>query len=261
MSDNAKSFWAHLEELKGNLLRIVAVVVVFTAAAFGFKGLLFDVVLAPSEGDFLTYRFMERLGLAPMAAEGGSVVQLINTGLAAQFTTHLRVALYVGLLLALPYVIYSLFEFISPALYDHERRHTRRYVVGGYVMFLVGCALNYFVIFPFTFRFLAGYQVSSAVPNMIALESYISTLLGMTAVMGALFEIPVVCALLARLGVLHHRSMIAVRRYAVVVALVVSAVITPTGDPFTLLLVALPIWLLYELGAWVVQRVEKSRNK
>jgi sec-independent protein translocase protein TatC len=166
-----------------------------------------------------------------------------------------------GLLVALPYIIYSLFGFISPALYDHERRHSRHYVVGGYVMFLVGCALNYLVIFPFTFRFLAGYQVSSAVPNMISLESYTSTLLGMTLVMGALFEIPIVCALLARLGVLHHQQMVRSRRYAIVIALVVAALITPTGDPFTLMLVAVPIWMLYELGAWVVRGVEKSRNK
>ncbi len=262
MSDQAKSFWTHLEELKGHVVHIVAVVVVFTAVAFGFKEWLFEVMLAPTGGDFLTYRLIERLHLAaPLPAEGGAFVQLINTGLASQFIIHLRVALYVGALVALPYVIYSLFGFISPALYDHERRHTRRYVLGGYVMFLLGCALNYFVIFPFTFRFLANYQVSSAVPNMIALESYISTLLGMTLVMGALFEIPVVCALLARLGVLHHKAMIGVRRYAIVVALVVAAIITPTGDPFTLMLVGVPIWLLYELGAWVVRAVEKSRIK
>ena len=128
-------------------------------------------------------------------------------------------------------------------------------------MFLLGCALNYLVIFPFTFRFLANYQVSGAVPNMISLDSYISTLLGMTLVMGALFEIPVVCALLARLGVLHHRQMVASRRYAIVIALIVAAVITPTGDPFTLMLVAVPIWMLYELGVWVVRSVERVRNK
>lgn len=261
MSDSAKSFWAHLDELKGHIVRIVAVVVVFTAAAFGFKEWLFEAVLAPASGDFVTYKLMARLHLAELPTEGGAMVQLINTGLAAQFIVHLRVALYVGVLVALPYVIYSLFGFISPALYDHERRHTRRYVAGGYVMFLLGCALNYFVIFPFTFRFLANYQVSSAVPNMIALESYISTLLGMTLVMGALFEIPVVCALFARLGVLHHSQMVVSRRYAIVIALVVAAIITPTGDPFTLLLVAVPIWMLYELGVWVVRAVEKSRNK
>ncbi len=261
MSDQAKSFWAHLDELKGHLVRIVAVVVVATAVAFGFKEWLFELVLAPAKGDFLTYRLTESLGLGWQNAEGESVVHLINTGLAAQFLTHLKVALYVGLLVALPYVIYSLFSFISPALYDHERRHSRRYVVGGYVMFLLGCALNYLIIFPFTFRFLAGYQVSGLVPNMISLDSYISTLLGMTLVMGALFEIPVVCALLARLGVLHHRQMVASRRYAIVIALIVAAVITPTGDPFTLMLVAVPIWMLYELGAWVVRLVEKSRNK
>jgi sec-independent protein translocase protein TatC len=133
--------------------------------------------------------------------------------------------------------------------------------VGGYVMFLLGCVLNYFVIFPFTFNFLANYQVSASVPNMISLESYTSTLLGMTLVMGLLFEIPVVCALLARLGVLHYKVMISCRRYAIVVALIVAAVITPTGDPFTLMLVGVPIWLLYELGMLVTRRVEKSRNK
>lgn len=261
MSDQAKSFWTHLEELKGYLVRIVAVVVVFTAVALGFKEVLFDVVLAPSRSDFLTYRLIERLHLVLPATEGGAFVRLINTGLASQFIIHLRVALYVGLLIALPYVIFALFSFISPALYDHERRHTRRYVVGGYVMFLLGCLLNYFVIFPFTFRFLANYQVSSAVPNMITLDSYISTLLGMTLVMGAMFEIPVVCALFARLGVLRHSAMVGARRYAIVVALVVAAVITPTGDPFTLMLVGVPIWLLYELGAWVVLKVEKSHIK
>lgn len=260
MSDQAKSFWAHLDDLKGHLVRIVAVVVVFTAAAFGFKELLFEAVLAPTRGSFATYRLMEWLHLAALPAEGEPLVQLINTGLASQFLIHLRVSLCVGALVALPYVIYSLFSFISPALYDHERRHTRHYVVGGYVMFLAGCALSYFVIFPFTFRFLAGYQVSSVVPNMIALESYISTLLGMTIVMGALFEIPVVCALLARLGVLHHSPMVSIRRYAIVVALVVAAIITPTGDPFTLMLVAVPIWGLYELGVWVVCAVERTGN-
>lgn len=259
MADEAKSFWAHLDELKGHIVRIVAVVVLFTAAAFGFKEWLFEAVLAPSKGDFITYRLMGALNLAGegAATESEPIVQLINTGLASQFLVHLRVALYVGLLAALPYIIYSLFSFISPALYDHERRHTRHYVVGGYVMFLLGCALSYFIIFPFTFRFLAMYQVSELVPNMISLESYISTLLGMTLVMGALFEIPVLAALLARLGVLHHHQMVRCRRYAIVVALVVAAVITPTGDPFTLMLVAVPIWLLYELGAWVVRAVEK----
>lgn len=261
MADEAKSFWTHLDELKSHLVRIVAVVVVFTAVAFALKEWLFEFILAPTKGNFITYKLMEQMHLASLPAEGGAIVPLINTGLAAQFIVHLKVSLYVGILVAMPYAIYSLFRFISPALYDHERRHTSRYVTGGYVMFLLGGALNYLVIFPFIFRFLASYQVSSEVPNMIALESYTSTLLGMTLVMGLLFEIPVICALFARLGVLHHRQMVRCRRYAVVIALVVAAVITPTGDPFTLMLVGVPIWMLYELGAWVVRRVEKSRNK
>lgn len=261
MADEAKSFWTHLDELRGRLVRIVAVVVLFTAVAFALKEWLFEFILAPTKGDFITYKLMGQMHLVAPSADNGALVPLINTGLATQFIIHLRVSLYVGILVAFPYVIYTLFGFIAPALYDHERRHTSRYVAGGYAMFLLGSALNYLIIFPFIFRFLAHYQVSSEVPNMITLESYTSTLLGMTLIMGLLFEIPVICALFARLGVLHHHQMAKWRRYAIVVALVVAAVITPTGDPFTLMLVGIPIWLLYELGVWIVRRVEKSRNK
>ncbi|MBR3854439.1 MAG: twin-arginine translocase subunit TatC, partial [Tidjanibacter sp.] len=116
-------------------------------------------------------------------------------------------------------------------------------------------------IFPFTFRFLGTYQVSTSVDNMINLSSYISTMLSMTMMMGVVFEIPMLCLLFARIGVLSSTTMTDYRKHAIVVILIAAAVITPTGDPFTLSLVSLPMWGLYELGLCLVKGVEKRRPK
>jgi sec-independent protein translocase protein TatC len=126
-------------------------------------------------------------------------------------------------------------------------------LVSAYAMFMVGTLVCYLIIFPLTVRFLGTYQVSSDVVNMLTLQSYIDTLIGMSFVMGVVFELPVVCALLGRLGIIDSHMMSSLRRHAVVGILVVSAIITPTTDAFTLLLVALPIWLLYEVSIWIVK--------
>ena len=222
--------------------------------AFFFKDILFSLVLAPKESDFLTYRFFERL-----TGRGESFsIELINVEITQQFLTHMKVAFWMGLLIVSPYVLYVLFGFVAPALYRSERRSATAAVVGGYVMFMLGVALNYFVIFPFTFRFLGTYQVSDEVVNMISLTSYISMLLTMSLVMGAVFELPVLSWLLARLGLLKAAPMKKYRRHAVVAILIVAAIITPTGDVFTLSIVALPIYLLYELSILVVRRSERT---
>lgn len=258
MAENM-TFWDHLDELKKYIVRIIVVAFVFTLVAFLLKEPLFDLILAPQSSDFPTYRLLQKLGL--MSADSHFSVNLINTGLASQFLVHMRVALWTGVVAAMPYIIYSLFRFVAPALYDHERRHASRFVLGGYFMFVVGCLLCYFVIFPFTFRFLGTYQVSDTVDNMINLSSYISTMLSMVLVMGVVFEIPMLCLLLARVGVLGSAPMKEYRKHAVVLILIAAAVITPTGDPFTLSLVALPMWGLYELGIKMVERVEKRKKK
>ena len=186
-------------------------------------------------------------------------VKLINTGLANQFVVHMRTALYAGVFCASPYLLYLLFRFVSPALYTHERRYAVRTVGVGYLMFLSGAALNYFLIFPLTFRFLGTYQVSAEVENTITLESYMDTLLMMTLTMGIVFEIPILCWLLARLGFLTASFMRRYRRHAIVLILVAAAVITPTSDVFTLLLVGMPMWMLYEAGIYLVALTEKRR--
>lgn len=252
------TFWDHLDELKKYLVRIVVVALLFTLGAFVLKEPIFKAILAPQNSEFVTYRLMEKVGL--LSAESAFSVNLINTGLASQFLVHMRVSLWVGILGSLPYIIYSLFCFVSPALYENEKRHASRFVVSGYFMFILGCLLSYFIIFPFTFRFLGTYQVSETVDNMINLSSYISTMLSMIVMMGAVFEIPMLCLLFARIGVLSSATMTEYRKHAIVVILIIAAVITPTGDPFTLSLVALPMWGLYELGLRLVRGVERRKG-
>lgn len=247
MSENDASgtFWEHLDVLRGVLLRSLAVVALLAVVAFCFKETLFAVVLAPRSSDFITFRL---LGTEPFA------ISLMNTGLTEQFMIHMKVAAYAGLLFASPYIIYELFRFVSPALYRVERKRTVQVVGASVTMFLLGTLVNYFLIFPLTVRFLGTYQVSADVTNMLTLQSYMDTLIGMSLVMGVVFELPVVSWMLSRFGILDGKVMRQYRRHAVVVILAVSAIITPTADAFTMLIVALPIWLLYEVSILIVRK-------
>ena len=241
---NALTFWDHLDVLRSSLIRMAVAVMVLGVAAFCLKDLLFSVVLAPRSSDFVTYQL---LGVDAFH------INLMNTGLTEQFMIHMRTAIYAGLLLASPYILYELFRFVSPGLYQNERRYAVWIVGAAYVMFLMGTLVNYFIVFPLTVRFLGTYQVSPDVANMLTLQSYIDTLLGMSLVMGVVFELPVVCGLMGRMGLINSQMMAQFRRHAVVAILVVSAIITPTTDVFTLFVVALPIYLLYELSIQIVK--------
>ena len=238
------TFWDHLDELRGVLLRSALLATVFAVAAFCLKDALFAFLLAPTHGDFVSYRLLE-----------GNAFQLhlINTGITEQFMTHMRAACYMGLLCASPYMLYALFRFVAPGLYETERRVAWRALGSAYVMFLAGTAINYLLVFPLAVRFLGTYSVSSDVTNMLTLQSYMDTLLGMTLAMGICFELPVVCWVLGRLGLLTAEHMRLYRRHVFVGILLAAAIITPTGDPLTLFLVAIPLYLLYELSMLIVR--------
>lgn len=255
------TFWEHLDVLRASLLKIVAVTAVCAIAAFVCKERLFAVILAPGSSDFVTYRLFARIGAWFGAAEMERfTVELINTELAAQFVLHMKSALFAGLLISSPYTVYLLFRFITPALYENERKYSVGIASSAYVMFLLGVLLNYFLIFPLTVRFLGMYQVSAAVGNYITLQSYLDTLLMMSLMMGIVFEVPVLCWLLACAGLLRAAAMKRYRKHAIVAILVAAAIITPTSDAFTLVLVALPIWLLYEASILIV-RVTNRRKQ
>ena len=238
------TFWDHLDELRSVIIRALVVTVVAAAVAFCLKDQLFGIVLAPRTSDFITFRL---LGVEPFS------IHLMNTGLTEQFMIHLKTAMYAGVLIASPYIIYLLFRFISPALYDNERKYATLLCTSGYLMFMLGTLLNYFLIFPLTVKFLGTYQVSEDVANMLTLQSYMDTLLMMCLVMGIIFELPVVSWLLGRMGLLNASMMRMWRKHAIVAILVIAAIITPTTDAFTLFIVALPIWLLYEVSIFLVK--------
>lgn len=249
------TFWEHLDELRTCLIHILIATMVCSIAAFFLREPIFSLIMAPYHSDFITFRIINQLfthnNLSEIIA---SDLTLINTGIANQFLVHLRVSVYIGLLCVSPYILYILFGFISPALYSQERKIAIRTTISGYLLFMLGMAVNYFIIFPFSVLFLGSYQVSGEVTNMIDLNSYISMFLLLSLTLGIMFELPVVCAMLGRLGIVDAGLLRTYRRHVAVAILIISAFITPTGDPFTLLLVALPIYILYEVSILVVKR-------
>ncbi|MCR5820009.1 MAG: twin-arginine translocase subunit TatC [Bacteroidaceae bacterium] len=224
---------------------MLAVTVLMAVAVFFFKDWLFRLVLWPLHSDFPTYRLLS--GNPPS-------LSLINTALTEQFMAHMKVSLVVGLLAASPYLIYSVFKFISPALYEGERKITVRLVSAAYAVFIIGLAVNYILIFPLTVRFLGTYSVSDEIEPMLTLSNYIDTLLIMSFAFGLVFELPVISWLLGRVGLLKAEWMSQFRRHAFVAILAVAAVITPTTDIFTLVIVSVPIWLLYEISIFLVPK-------
>lgn len=224
------TFWEHLDELRSVLLKSLGAWLVASVAAFCFKQPLFDLIFRPLEPG----------------------QQLINIDVTAQFFTHVQVALCVGFVVALPLIVAWLYGFIAPALYRNEKHYSLTFILSALVLFAAGVALNYFVIFPLSFNLLSTYQVSDIVVNRISLTSYISLLLVLSIFMGLMFEVPVLTWLLAKLGILRREHLKRYRGHVFVGILVIAAVITPTGDPFTLLLVTLPIYLLYELSILII---------
>ena len=251
------SFWDHIDALRSVLIRIFVVLVVATIGLFCVMPYLFDnVILAPCHGDFVLYRLFERMTSSvswlPQFTTDNFQVELINIKLASQFFIHMSSSFWLALVLCFPIVLYLLWTFVSPALYPRERRGVKTAFLIGCMMFFLGVAVGYFVVFPVTLRFLADYHVSQLVPNQISLDSYMDTFLMLIFVMGIIFELPLMAWLLGSLGVLHRSFFKTYRRHAVVALLALAAIITPTGDPFTLMVVFLPIYLLFEVSAYLV---------
>lgn len=256
--NNSKTFWEHLEVLRWLLIRSVIVVLALAVAVFCNKDFVFEkIILAPCNSDFATYKVMELLGLTPDIAN----IKLININLASQLMTHLSISFYLALVFALPYLIMELWLFVKPALYVNERKPAVVATVAFFFQFLLGVALAYFIIFPLTFNFLGNYQVSARVTNQISLASYISTFIGLIFMMGLIFEMPIAVYFFAKIGVLQSSLLKKWRKIAFVLVLVAAAFITPSTDVFTMFLVALPLWLLYEFSITVAKKAEPKNTE
>ena len=257
MGDNngLLTFGGHLEVLRRMLIRIIAVALCLGVVIFCLKDTTFDLLLAPCDNHFITYRAIEQLCSAlgiDMHFEAYEIT-LINTELSSQFMTHLSTSVYLALLFASPYIVIELYRFIAPALYDNERRYSVAVAIAVYLLFIAGVLMSYYVLFPFALRFLGTYQVAADVVNQINLSSYISTFTTLTFLMGLVFQIPVISFFLAKIGLLEASAMRTYRRHALVVIFLIAAIITPP-DLFTLILVTLPMYGLYEVSILIVRR-------
>ena len=239
------------------LFRVLGVAGLIAVVVFYFKEITWSILMAPSEWNFCTYRWLE----TAMQAVGMGFhfeefhVQMIATDLSSQFMTHITTAVYLGVLGASPYILYELFHFISPALYENERKYSVQVAGIIYMLFLLGVLMSYFVLFPISFRFLGTYSVSAKVVSNITLDSYISTFVSLTLVMGIVFQLPVIAFFLGKLGFVNYNMLANYRKHSFIVIMLVAAIITPP-DLMTLILVTIPLYFLYEISIRVVRLVE-----
>lgn len=268
MSEKELTFWDHLDELRRVLFRVLGVWFVLAIGYFIAMPYLFDnVILAPCHNDFIFYDLLrwigQRLDLQDEFFTQEFHVKLVNINLAAPFFVHMSTAFWMSVVTAAPYIFYEIWRFVSPALYPNERKGVRKALGIGTVMFFIGVLLGYFMVYPLTLRFLSTYQLSAAIENQISLNSYIDNFMMLVLCMGLAFELPLVTWLLSLLGLVHKTFLRKYRRHAVVIIVIASAIITPTGDPFTLTVVAVPLYLLYELSILMIRikRLMMKRKK
>ena len=253
------SFWDHLEELRWTFFRIIIALIIFAIGAFIIMPWFFDnVIMAPTKQDFLLYgvlcKLTQNVSILPDFCNEKFEVEMINIELTAQFFRHLSTSGWVALVLIFPYILFEIWRFVSPALYEHEKKNIRWVFLFGSVMFFIGCVVGYIFIFPTTLRFLYLYELSSVIHNQVSLDSYLSIFLTMILIMGLVFEMPLISWLLSQVGILKRSFFKKYRRHAIVVLLFIAAAITPTSDPFTLSLVFIPLYALYEGSVLLVKK-------
>lgn len=260
------TFWDHLDALRKVLFRVLGVVVVLAVVCFAWMKELFDhFIFAPASTDFFLYDWISRLGevfpFVPGAFIGEFHVNIININLTSQFFYHISTSFWFALVIGFPFVIYQIFMFIRPALYRHEQRNVGLAFLFGNLLFYLGLAVGYSLVFPLTLRFLAGYELSSMIENSVSLDSYMNNFLMLCFVMGLVFELPVLSWLLSQLGILNRGFFTKYRKHAIVILIIVTAFITPSGDPFTLFVVFIPVYMLWEISALVVKAPKQSDNE
>ena len=268
MSEEKKemSFLQHLEALRWHLVRSAAVVMILAGLLFSLKDFVFStVIFGPMHSDFPTYRALCKIshltGLGDMLCMQSISFELINIDLSGQFTTHIWTSVIGGLVVGSPYVLWELWRFIRPALKEKERKHTTGVVIYASLLFITGILFSYYIIVPMTINFLGNYHVSGLVQNKISMDSYIGTVTILTLIMGLVFELPIIIFFLTKIGFIGPAFMRKYRKHAAVIILVVAAIITPSSDIPTLVIVSTPLYVLYEASIFVSKFAEKKKNK
>ena len=261
------SFMQHLDALRWHLVRSAFAIVVLAVTLFCFNNFLFDtVIFGPLKQDFFSYKAFcaigHKIGAGDVMCMTIKPMQLQTLAASEQFFTHMWIAILGGLILAFPYIIYELWKFIKPALKNTESAPAKLFVIIASILFIIGILFGYFVLFPMSYNFLINYQLSDGnfVHTQNTLDDYISLISTMTLVSGIVFELPIMVYLLSKIGILTPTFMRKYRKYAVVVILIVAAVITPSPDITSQMVVAIPMYLLYEISIFVSAYVVKKQE-
>jgi sec-independent protein translocase protein TatC len=259
--EKVMTFWDHLEELRGHILRSLIAVILLAIVAFLNRKIIFDyIILAPSKPGFITNQGLcwiaEKLQLNALCINEMNL-QIINISMSGQFLTHMYISIVAGFILSFPYILWEIWRFVRPAMHDNERKYSKGGVFVSTILFLVGIVFSYFLIVPLTVNFLGTYSVSETVYNQINLSSYISTVVSVTFAVGLVFELPILVYFLTKIGVITPDFLKKNRRYMYVLMLIVSAIITPP-DMFSQILVVFPLIGLYEFSISVSARVYRK---
>jgi sec-independent protein translocase protein TatC len=255
VNDSGMTFWEHLDEFRKVLIRSVVALLVLMVLVFVNKRFVFEtIIFAPRNSDFILYRWMESLAhllKMPSMVPEPFQLELQNIELAAQFFTHINVSLSLALVLGTPFILYQLWLFIKPALYDKERKVAVKAFAWCSLLFFLGVLVGYFFVFPLTIHFLGNYKVTDWVENQITLQSYIHMFTWLILIMGVVFEMPILLRVLSKLGIVSKDLLKKHRKHAFTILLIAAAIITPSGDAFTLFIVTLPLYMLYEVSILV----------
>ncbi|MBC7920067.1 MAG: twin-arginine translocase subunit TatC [Ferruginibacter sp.] len=254
------TFLDHLEQLRWHLIRAVGSIFLFAIIAFANKEFIWtSVIMAPSRSNFWTYRMMCRI--SDQLCIKKLDFKLISIEMASQFTMALTTSLLIGVMFAFPYAFWEIWRFIKPGLYPRERKASSGAVFFVTFLFLLGVFFGYYIVSPLAINFLANFKLDEAIENQFTVSSYLSTLAMLTLACGITFQLPVVAFFLSKAGIVTPAFMREYRRHAFVVILVLAAVITPSPDIYSQLLVSFPLFLLYEVSIWVSAAVARQRMK
>jgi sec-independent protein translocase protein TatC len=257
------SFLEHLEELRWHIVRAAISIIAFAVIAFIFSRFLFDeLLLAPMDADFFTNRILCRLAEkleSPALCINSVPLGMQSVEFAGQFSVNIMVSLYVGLIVAFPYVVWEMWRFIKPALYENERKHARGSVASISIMFFIGALFGYYLIIPLTIQFLGGWQVSEKIITTVDIKSYFS-IAYIPFATGIIFELPILMIFLTKAGIMTPEFMIKYRKHAIIVLMILAGIITPP-DILSMMLVLLPLILLYEVSILLTRRTAKKMEK
>lgn len=258
------SFLDHLEELRWLLIRSTGVIFSFAIIAFAFKGLIFDKLLfAFQNSDFVTYKILCRLSQL-FGSEGLCIEEVSfniqSLKMSEQFSVHIWMSITFGFIFAFPYLLFEVWRFLKPALYEKEQKHAKSFIFFSSFLFFVGILFGYFVLTPLTINFFGNYSVSDIVDRNFKLDSYIAIVKTATLSSGFLFELPIVIYFLTKLGLVTPEFLKKNRKYSLVIILILAAILTP-ADILSQIVVAIPMLFLYEFGIIISKRIVKKQNE